>query len=106
MVEDHIVKSFDEDLSQIKSLLLEMGGLVEYQMDLAMTALLRRDGDIAQQVVLKDLEIDELESKIDSFAIQLVATRQPMASDLRAIFAAPKIAHALERMGDLSKNIA
>ena len=106
MNDEHIVSSFDEDLNNIASLILEMGGLVEVQISDARTALLSRDPNLAEQVVSKDSGVDKLETAIDNAAVGLIAKRQPVARDLRTVVVAPKIAHNLERMGDLAKNIA
>lgn len=106
MEQEHIVKSFDEDLSQLESLIMEMGGLVEAQITDAVTALSRRDTELGARVIKSDAKIDQLESQVDAFVVRLLAQRQPMAQDLRAVIVAPKIASNLERVGDYAKNMA
>lgn len=106
MDQEHIVKSFDEDLNHIESLIIEMGGFVEKQIADAATALSRRDVELADSVIAADKRIDALEADVDVNVVRILAQRQPMAQDLRAVVVAPKIASNLERIGDYSKNIA
>lgn len=102
----HIVKSFDQDLGQIESLLLEMGGLVEAQIADAVRALAKRDLELGEKVRKDDKRIDALETRINDLAIKTLALRQPMAEDLRSVVCALKVAANLERIGDYAKNIA
>lgn len=106
MSQDHIVKSFDDDLRQLDNIIAEMGGLAEVQLTDAIDAMLKRDAEKAELVIEHDVRIDDLESEIDEQATQLLALRQPMAEDLRAVICALKTAAILERIGDYSKNIA
>jgi phosphate transport system protein len=106
MATDHIVKSYDEHITLLTRKILEMGGLVEQQIAQAMQALVDRDVEHANRVIEHDDQIDLMEEEIDQFAIRLLATRQPMASDLRLIAMAMKISNDLERMGDYATNIA
>ncbi|MEM7426174.1 MAG: phosphate signaling complex protein PhoU [Pseudomonadota bacterium] len=106
MDQEHIVKSFDQDLGQIESLLLEMGGIVETQIANAVKALVERDLELGEQVRAADKRVDDLEVQIDDLAIRILALRQPMAGDLRAVVCALKISSNLERIGDYAKNIA
>ena len=103
---DHIVKSYDEDLSQLKTMLAQMGGLVEQQLDDAIDALTRRDTALADRVIQNDERVDVLEHQIEEKAILTIAKRQPVARDLREIMVAIRMASDLERMGDLAKNTA
>ena len=105
MTKDHIVKDFNEELSQLDNLLAEMGGLCEAQLSKAMKAMVKRDVDLASAVIEGDRRIDDLEKQVDSLAINLIALRQPMAADLRMIIASLKVANNLERVGDYAKNI-
>ena len=105
MTKDHIVKDFNEELSQLDNLLAEMGGLCEAQLSKAMEAMVKRDVDLASAVIEGDRRIDDLEKQVDSLAINLIALRQPMAADLRMIIASLKVANNLERVGDYAKNI-
>ena len=106
MDQEHIVKSFDEDLNHIESLIIEMGGFVEKQIADAATALSRRDTELADSVIAADRRIDALEADIDVAVVRILAQRQPMAQDLRSVVVSPKIASNLERIGDYSKNMA
>ena len=83
-----------------------MGGLAEEQLALALEAVRRRDPEIARRVVLGDAELDRREVALEELAVRTLALRQPLAQDLRETIAALKIASTLERIGDLSKNIA
>jgi phosphate transport system protein len=106
MATDHIVKSYDEHLALLTRKILEMGGMVEQQIARAIEALVNRSVDQANQVIEQDDQIDRMEEEIDQFAIRLLATRQPMAGDLRLIAMAMKISNDLERIGDYATNIA
>jgi phosphate transport system protein len=106
MATDHIVKSYDEHITSLTRKILEMGGLVEQQIAQAIQALVDRDVEQANRVIEHDDQIDLMEEEIDQFAIRLLATRQPMAGDLRLIAMAMKISNDLERMGDYATNIA
>src|SRR5262245_46233163 len=106
MATDHIVKSYDEHITLLTRKILEMGGLVERQIARAVQSLVDRDVEHANRVIEQDDQIDLMEEEIDQFAIRLLATRQPMAGDLRLIAMAMKISNELERMGDYATNIA
>jgi phosphate transport system protein len=103
---EHIVKSYDEDLSQLKTMLAQMGGLVEQQLDDSIDALTRRDTALADRVIQNDERVDVLEHQIEEKAILTIAKRQPVARDLREIMVAIRVASDLERIGDLAKNTA
>jgi len=103
---DHTVKSFDEQLQTLSSLVAQMGGLAEAQFAAAIEAIARRDSQAAESAVSGDARIDALQAEIEERAVRLLALRQPMAVDLRETLAAIKIAGELERIGDLAKNIA
>ena len=102
----HIVKSFDEELSQIENLILEMGGLVEVQISESVLALSSRDVELSKKVRIDDRAVDRLETEINELTLRTLALRQPLAEDLRNIICALKISSNLERIGDYSKNIA
>jgi phosphate transport system protein len=106
MTREHIVRSFDNDLRQLDTIIAEMGGLAESQLMDAANALQRRDVELAGRIIDDDQKIDALETKIDSLTVQILALRQPMADDLRLVISAVKIGASLERIGDYSKNIA
>mgnify|MGYP003666029755 FL=1 len=103
---DHTVKSFQEELDAIAASIAQMGGLTESQLAGAIEAVSRRDTALAELAVSQDRRIDVLEHEIEARAVRVIALRQPMASDLREAISAIKISTDLERIGDLSKNIA
>ncbi|ABC63173.1 phosphate signaling complex protein PhoU [Erythrobacter litoralis] len=106
MSQDHTVKAFDEDITRLRGLIAEMGGLSEVALQKALQALVSGDETLAAEVVKSDKEIDVLESEVDKLAVRIIALRAPMADDLREVIAALKIAGVVERIGDYSKNIA
>ena len=99
-------RHFHEDLSQVKVRLLTMSGEAEAALGLAVEALLDRDHDKASRVIRGDRVIDQMELEIETQCINLLATQQPMARDLRMLTSALKIANDLERVGDHAVNIA
>jgi phosphate transport system protein len=103
---DHIVKAFDEDLKRLNNVIAEMGGLAEAQLGRAVDCLVRRNSELATQVVQDDKRIDALETEVGQMTVRMLALRQPMAQDLREVVAAIKIASDIERIGDYAKNIA
>jgi phosphate transport system protein len=103
---DHIVKAYDNDISSLKTMLAQMGGLAEDQLDNAISALSKRDIALADQVILRDDKLDVLEREIEEKAILTIAKRQPMALDLREIMVAIRVSSDIERIGDLAKNTA
>ena len=103
---EHVIKSYDEDLRHLRELIVRMGGLAERQVADSTYALTRRDAELAAVVVERDAEIDRLEREVEAFVIRLIALRQPVASDLRLIVGALKIAGDIERIGDYAKNDA
>jgi len=102
----HTVKAFDEEIEQLRSIISRMGGLCEAQIVAAVEALVTRNVEAALQVVSNDRRIDLLEAEAEALAVKIIALRAPLASDLREIVAALKIAGVLERIGDYAKNIA
>jgi len=102
MVERHY---FDE-LEALKQRLLAMGALVEDRVRRAIHALVERKQELAEEVVARDREVNDLQIEIDDRCVKLLALQQPMATDLRLITAAMKINADLERMGDQAVNIA
>jgi phosphate transport system protein len=103
---EHIVKSFEDELNSLTAECARMGGLTEAQVGDAVTAVVKRNQDLAASVVGRDDKLDEAERDIERRAIRMIALRQPMANDLRRTMAAMKVANNLERVGDLAKNIA
>ena len=103
---EHTTKAFDADLQKLVQLIAEMGGQVEKQFADSIDALVRHDRDRAQLVVSVDARIDAFQRSIEERAVATIATRQPMAVDLRDIVGILRIANELERIGDLAKNIS
>ncbi len=103
---DHTVKAFDEDITRLRGLIAEMGGLAEVAIQEALDAMVRGDEELGDSVVARDKKIDAIETEVDKLAVRIIALRAPMADDLREVIAALKIAGVVERIGDYSKNIA
>jgi phosphate transport system protein len=100
------VRHFVEDLEHLKTKLLEMSSLVEAAIQRSISAVTQKDRSAAEEVFKNEAKVNSIELEIDEFAVNLLALQQPMAADLRLIVAALKINTDLERMGDLSVNIA
>jgi phosphate transport system protein len=100
------IRHFQEELEHLKTRLLEMGGLAEEQVRLAVKGLVDRDRALIDQVLVSDEPLNALHIEIDNRCFTLLALHQPMASDLRSIVSAVKINTDLERVGDLAINIA
>lgn len=103
---EHTVKAFDQDISQLRALISQMGGLAEQAIYDAMKALQRGDEALARSVRKKDKQIDAMEAELEKLVVRVIALRAPMADDLREVIAAMKIAAVIERIGDYAKNIA
>jgi phosphate transport system protein len=103
---ENVVRHFQEELEQLKTRLLEMGGLAEDRVRAAVDGLVRRDPDVVSRVLDGDGPINQLHIEIDKRCFKLLALHQPMAVDLRAIVSAVKINTDLERVGDLAVNIS
>ncbi|THF79901.1 phosphate signaling complex protein PhoU [Cohnella fermenti] len=99
-------REFDRGLQEMQMLLGEMGGRVEKALANATDALVSLNAIKAQRIVKEDLELNQLEERITELGSKLIATQQPVAKDLRRILAAFKISSDLERMGDLSVDVA
>ena len=104
-IAEHTTKAFDADLQELTRMVAEMGGLAEKQVFEAIEALTRRDNDRVRWVVEADSAVDAMQHEIEERAVHIIARRQPMAVDLRAIVGMLRIAGQLERIGDLAKNI-
>lgn len=102
----HISRQFDDELENVRSQVLLMGGIVEQQMAEAMQALVDGDAERARQVVQNDYRVNALEVAIDEECTRIVARRQPTASDLRLVMAVIKTITDLERIGDEAKRVA
>ena len=102
----HTVKSFDEDIAQLRAVITRMGGLCETQIAESVDALMSRNSEAAQTIIENDKRLDALEAEAEALAVRIIALRAPLADDLREIVSALKIAGVLERIGDYAKNIA
>ena len=102
----HISKQFDADLKLVQMNVLQMGGLVEEQIEHAVKALTTANQDLMEQVVVNDHRVNEMEVSIDEICSQIIARRQPTANDLRMLIMVIKIITDLERMGDEAAKIA
>jgi len=103
---DHISQRFNNELLELKTRFLEMGGLVEAQIGNAVQALTTSDSDLAEAVRAGDRGVDQMEIDIDEESILIIARRQPAARDLRLVIAVIKMVADLERVGDEAKKIA
>lgn len=99
-------RAFEEQIRELLEDLLAMGQMVADSIDRSVQALARQDVELAQQVIDFDDEINATQHDIDEKCLVLIATQQPMASDLRTILAVSNIASELERMGDYTEGIA
>src|SRR3989337_1792095 len=106
MRREHIVKSYDQELEQLKSYILQMGYEAMRQLDRSVEVLINRDEELAQEVIRGDDRVNKLQNEIDNLTVRLIATRQPMAVDLRHIISGLKIAADLERIADNAARIA
>ncbi len=96
----HISQRYNQELEDIRSMVLKMGGLVETQAENAVKALLERDPELAEKVASSDYKINKVEVDIDEECVQVIARRQPAAGDLRLVIAVGKVITDLERIGD------
>lgn len=102
----HIVRSFDDDLQELRNAIIEMGGLAEAQLANAIRALTDRDTSLAEETISADAVVDKMEQDIDGMAIRMLALRNPVANDLRLVISALKISSLLERVADYAANLA
>jgi phosphate transport system protein len=102
---EHTTTVFDSELQVLYGRIAEMGGLVERQIVEALRALTNRDQKRGWRLVTADATIDVMQRAIEESAVETIARRQPVAVDLRQVVGILRIAHELERIGDLAKNI-
>lgn len=105
-MEEHTVKRFDQELDELNSLVLRMGGLVQDQIVKAMAALRDEDAEAARQVIARDHVVNFMDVEANERAVNLLALRQPMGRDLRMIMSLGKTVTDLERVGDEAERIA
>ncbi len=103
---EHIIKSYDSELTRLTGEIVRMGELSVTQLESAIDVMDRRDERAAQRVVANDEAIDQLEQEVSHDVMRLLALRAPMAGDLRNVFAALRIAADIERIGDYAANVA
>ena len=102
---DHISRRFNQDIEDLRSNVLAMGGMVEEQLSRAIAAIVRGDSELGLAVAKDDYKVNNLEVSIDEECGRILATRQPAASDLRLIVAIIKTITDLERIGDEAEKI-
>ena len=102
----HISKQYDNELLDIRSRVLALGGLVEEQIEAAVVALVQGDVELARRVIENDAKVNLMEVSIDEDCMQILALRQPSARDLRLVVAVIKTIIDLERIGDEAKSRA
>jgi phosphate transport system protein len=103
---EHIVSSYEDELTNLNTAISEMGGMVEQAITEGAGALLKLDHQQAQDVRKFDKKIDEMQQRINDAAVSIIARRQPMAADLRMVVTAIQVANDLERTGDMAKQLA
>jgi phosphate transport system protein len=101
----HTDRQYEEELQQLRARVLEMGGLVEKQINEAMTSLVDRNSELARDVIGRDHTVNYLDVAIDEASTRLLALHQPAGRDLRLIMTSIRISTDLERIGDIAQNI-
>ena len=102
----HISRRFNEELEDVRSKVLHMGGIVEVQLANALRVLVNDETALAKEVINADSIVNSLEVEIDEECTRIVARRQPAATDLRLVMSVIKTINDLERMGDEAKRVA
>ena len=105
-MQKHISEQYDLELSEIRDTLMEMGGLVEAQVNNACTSLVTHDMELAEEVRDNESRLNQFEVDLDDRCVSIIAKRQPTAGDLRAIVSVMKVITDLERIGDEADRIA
>jgi phosphate transport system protein len=105
MPTEHTDKRYGEELKRLREQILQMGGLVEDQIQKSVKSLVGRDSQLAETIIERDQEVNRLDVEIDDLCIKLLALHQPAGRDLRFITTGLKITTDLERIGDMAVNI-
>lgn len=105
LIGGHILKKFDEELEELRSLVLKMGGLVEKQVNDGVNGLINSDSEISQKVADSDYLVNAMEVDIDERCVKILAQRQPAAGDLRLVMTVIKTITELERIGDQAEKL-
>ncbi len=101
----HTDKLFEKELDDLKSAILQMGGLVEQMLSEAFASIMQRDAKLALKAIATEPQVNQLEIEVDKRCFDLLALRQPAGSDLRFILTCTKISKDLERVGDMAVNM-
>lgn len=99
-------EKFDNQIGELRTLVLDMGNMVEDIISKSLTALINKDIKLADEIISLDDQVDVMEMNIENKCLNLIALQQPRAKDLRCISTALKIITDLERIGDYGVNIA
>ncbi|HSV05019.1 MAG TPA: phosphate signaling complex protein PhoU [Candidatus Binatus sp.] len=102
----HTDRTYEEHLGELRTSVLEMGGLVEEQIGQSVRALIERNEPLARSIIARDHTVNRFDVEIDDLCLKLLALHQPAARDLRLITTALKITTDLERIGDMAEHIA
>jgi len=105
-LDQHISRRYNRELEDLRSEVLRMGGLVERQCRQALEALIRGNSQMAEETAESDQQVNEAEVDIDGRCLEILARRQPAASDLRLVLAVIRLTSNLERVGDEAKKIS
>lgn len=106
MTHRHIVAAYEEELERLRGAILRLGNVAVVQFSAAADALHDRNSDMAKRVIDGDAQVDAAQKAVEEACLAVLATRNPVADDLRLVLAANRLAVELERVGDLAKNIA
>ncbi len=103
---EHTDRKYEEELKSLRYRIIQMGGLVEDQIDRSITAMVDREAALAESVIEREAEVNQMDADIDELCVRLIALHQPAGKDLRFVTTALKITTDLERIGDMAVNIS